>query len=173
MVTGRINFASGVNTGRRTSSTGFGIVPRDQRGQQVLADDDKRRERDDNVATERASWMSLTRPISTPAADNAAAQQQTNGMKSCSGSSRYGAETVAPAAPFRHQAQREPHERTEGRLARCRRRRWRTRAEIRRVGSPFDQPLSKAAQPAQATLESGHLAVIALVIIAEQVEQAV
>jgi hypothetical protein len=38
--------------------------------------------------------------------------------------------------------------------------------------SPLDQPFSQPTHAAQAALESGHLAVIALVIIAEQVEQA-
>ena len=104
-------------------------------------------------------------------------------MKSASGSSRYCAEPIAAPAALGHEPQRQPHQRAERRLHRAQEHRGAAEEEQRerrhrrgscvRGASRSISPSTKPALPAQAALEPGHPAAVALVIVAKQVQQAV
>ena len=90
------------------------------------------------------------------------------------------AEAIAAAAALGHQPQRQPHQRAERRLDRAQEDGGAAEQEERERGHrtwprrrPLDQALAQPALAAQAPLEPRHPAVVALVIVAEEVQQAV
>ena len=131
-----------------------------------------------NVATDRASWTSLSRAMSTPASTVQRPMQDADRDEELQRIVEILAEPVAAAAALGHQPQRQPHQRAERRLDRSQEHGRAAEQEERErrhrpSAAAFDQPLAQPALAAQARLEAGHPAVIALVIIAKKVQQAV
>ena len=129
------------------------------------------------VTIDSASCTSLSRAMSTPASTVQTPIRMRTGMKSCSGSSRY----------WPRRSSRPPRSaisRSDSRISALnaawidsqehRRATEQKQSERRHAGraTPFNQPLDEPALEAQAAFQASHPAVIALVIIAKKVQQA-
>ena len=154
---------------------GFGIVSRDERRQQVLADDHEGGQRDDEHRHRpRVADVADARDQDA-GGDEAAAKQQPHRDEELQGIVEVAAEAIAAPAALGHQAERQPHQRAERGLHRAEKHGGASEQEQRERGhcAALDQPFDQAAAAAKAALDASHAAVIALVIIAEQVQQAV
>ena len=117
--------------------------------------------------------MSLTRDDQDARGNEAAAKQQSNRNEELQRIVEVPPEPIAAAAALGHQTQRQPHERAEGRLHGAEKHGGAPEQKQCKRGHALSiSPSRRPPTPAQATLEPGHAAVIALVIIAEQVQQA-